>query len=321
MKILLTIVTAMFLWGCMSCSDGKDDPIPVPTEVHLEGAIGSATRAVINSGYEKDLDVCFARQDETSKGSAVYGNWNICLAKRTNGNGRRPIVFAESQLYPIQGENTRLHGYYPADNGKATLVNGGVQFSVDGTTDIMATGLLTGSMDAPVTLCTFRHLLTQLQFVCYSSHPDKWGSIKNIEIVGVHTKQELDLVLVSPSLSNVSSNGDVRDLTVQDIQDLPIPEVTDPGNALPDAQGYVLLPVQPVDGTKEHPLYVRITTTKDGRGNEVLTTSDVCLSVEGGFQTGKRHLITLSFTDGNSIDAVSVGVEPWTDMDQEEIPV
>lgn len=313
-----------FLPWLIACSDGSGhDPLPVAeTTVRLEGAIGlSATRAVIDSGYEKDLDVCFARQDETVVSSGSYGAWSLCNATRNGGKSNRPILFDELQLYPSDGSQIRLHGYYPADNGKATLVDGGIQFTVDGSTDIMATGLLTGSMYAPVTLCTFRHLLTQLQFVCYSSHPDNWGSITNIQVVGVYAKQKLDLMLGSPLLSNISSDGEVQNLTVQDIQNMPIPEVTDPENELPEAQGYILLPVQPVDGTNTHPFHLLVTTTKDGRGNEVSTTSDVYLSIEGGFLVGRRHLITLSFTDGNNIEAISVDVMEWSDKEQEELPV
>ena len=72
MKKIIAIATIVCLRALTACSDGNDPTLqPVAeTTVCLEGAIGVSTRAVIGSGYKKDLAVCFARQDET--GSGVY---------------------------------------------------------------------------------------------------------------------------------------------------------------------------------------------------------------------------------------------------------
>ena len=67
-----------------------------------------------------------------------------------------------------------------------------VKKSENGTTDIMATGILVGNGYVPVTTCTFRHLLTQVRLVCYSDRVDAWGTIQTIEAADVHTRQELD---------------------------------------------------------------------------------------------------------------------------------
>lgn len=320
--IAIISISIAILPGFAACSDSNPTPEPVPeTAVCLEGAIGQSTRGVIGSGYEQDLEVCFARQDETVVTTESYGMWNMYEAVRTGGKGNRPIVFAESQSYPEDGRHIHLHGYYPAKGeSEAVARTGKVAFTVDGTTDIMSTGILTASGYVPVQTCTFRHLLTQVRLVCYSDRADGWGTIKMIEAIDVHTRQRLDLEQETPHLDDISSDDEIKNIPVQDITNLPIPEVT-ADEDLPEPQGYLLLPVSPVDGTAEHPLHLRITTTKDGRGTEHETVSEVSFYIEGGFQTSKSHVVTLFFTDKSKIQTTSVSVEAWTDHEQEDMPI
>lgn len=320
--IAIISISIAILPGLAACSDSNPTPEPVPeTAVCLEGAIGQSTRGVIGSGYEKDLEVCFARQDETTVSKESYGTWGIYEAVRTGGKGNRPIVFVESQSYPEDGRRIRLHGYYPAKGESGVVAGTGkVTFIVDGTTDIMSTGILTASGYVPIQTCTFRHLLTQVRLVCYSDQADRWGTIKTIEAIDVHTRQTLDLEQETSHLDDISSGDAIKNIPIQDIANLPIPEVT-AGEDLPESQGYLLLPVSPVDGTAEHPLHLRITTTKDGRGTEHETVSEVSFHIEDGFQTGKSHVVTLFFTDKSQIQTTSVGVEAWTDHEQDDMPI
>ncbi|MCS2893688.1 fimbrillin family protein [Parabacteroides faecis] len=320
--IVIAFISIAILPGFVACSDSNPTPEPIPaTAVCLEGAIGQSTRGVIGSGYEKDLEVCFARQDETTVPGEGYGTWGIYEAVRRGGKGNRPIVFAESQSYPEDGRRIRLHGYYPAKGESESVAGAGkVTFTVDGTTDIMSTGILTGSGYSPVQTCMFRHLLTQVRLVCYSDQADRWGTIKTIEAIDVHTRQTLDLEQETSHLDDISLDDGIKNIPVKDIVNLPIPEVT-VGEDLPEAQGYLLLPVSPVDGTAEHPLHLRITTTKDGRGTEHETVSEVSFHIEGGFQTGKSHVVTLFFTDKSKIQTTSVSVEAWTDHEQDDMPI
>jgi hypothetical protein len=313
MKKIIVIATIACLRALTACSDGSDPtPQPVPeTKVCLEGAIGVSTRAVIGSGYKKDLAVCFARQDET--GSGVYGMWSVSGAVRSGGAGNRPVVFDETQLYPSDGSNIRLHGYYPA-TGEADAAAGRIAFTIDGMTDVMATGPLSGNSFAPLRTCTFQHLLTQLGLVCYSDRADRWGEIVRIEATGVHTRQQLDWLSASPALSDVSSPEEIKIVAVQEIAGLSVPQIEE-GGELPEAQGYILLPALSA------PIQLQVTTTKDGNGNETETVSHVSITVEGGFQAGKRHVVSLFFTDGRKIQATTVGVEQWTDRDAGEIPI
>lgn len=323
MKRILILATVAFFAGAISCTDGGEHGgLPVPeTTVRLAGAIGSATRAVIGSGYEKDLEVGFARQDETVLSSTMYGAWNICRAVRSGGKGNRLILFDETQLYPADGRAIRLHGYYPAAGTKtaADTAAGVVTFTIDGATDVMATGCISGTTYDPVRTCTFFHLLTQVQLICYSDRADQWGNITGIAAVDIHTRQQLGFSAERPILSSVSGGGDIRNIPVQNITDLPIPQAAE--EELPAAQGYVLFPVPSAGGTGEGQLHLQVTTTKDGRGNVSETVSDACISVEGGFLAGQRHVVTIFFTEGTRIKVDQVSVEPWVDREQEEIPI
>ncbi|WP_075557826.1 fimbrillin family protein [Parabacteroides timonensis] len=313
MKKIIAIATIVCLRALTACSDGNDPTLqPVAeTTVCLEGAIGVSTRAVIGSGYKKDLAVCFARQDET--GSGVYGTWSVSGAVRSGGAGNRPVVFDNTQLYPSDGSNIRLHGYYPAI-GETDVAAGRVIFTIDGMTDVMATGPLSGNSFVPLRVCTFQHLLTQLGLVCYSDRADRWGEIVRIEVTGVHVRQQLDWLSALPALADVSSPEDIKIVAVQEIAGLSVPQVEE-GGELPEAQGYILLPAS------SGPLQLQVATTKDGNGNAVETVSRVSVTVEGGFQAGKRHVVSLFFTDGRKIQATTVGVERWADQDAGEIPI
>ena len=320
--IVAAFISVAILWCLTACSDSNPTPLPVPdTAVCLEGAIGASTRGVIGSGYAEDLKVNFARQDESAVLTGTYGRWAVHKAVRQGGRGNRPIVFAESQSYPADGRHIRLHGYYPVEGEPTTDAGGGkVTFHIDGTTDIMATGILVGNGYVPVTTCTFRHLLTQVRLVCYSNRADAWGTIQTIEAADVHTRQELDLSAETPRLADISVAEDIRNLPVQDIAGLLIPQVASDGS-LPEAQGFLLLPASPVDGTADHPLHLRITSTKDGNGNLKETLSNVFVRIEGGFEIGKSHIVSLFFTGAANIQTTHVSVEAWMEDEQGEMPI
>ena len=320
--IVAAFISVAILWGLTACSDSDPTPLPVPdTAVCLEGAIGASTRGIIGSGYAEDLRVNFARQDETAVSTGTYGTWEVHEAVRRGGRGNRPIVFAQSQSYPADGRHIRLHGYYPVEGEPTTDAGGGkVTFRIDGTTDIMATGILEGNGYVPVTTCTFRHLLTQVRLVCYSDRADAWGTIQTIEAADVHTRQELDLAAETPRLADISVAEDIKNLPVQDIAGLLIPQVASDGSP-PEAQGYLLLPASPVNGTADHPLHLRITTTKDGNGNPKETLSNAFVRIEGGFEIGKSHIVSLFFTGASNIQTTHVSVEAWMEDEQGEMPI
>lgn len=323
MNTRIVIASIVLLSGFTACSDSSSAPEPVAeTTVNLTGSIGQSTRAAIGSGYAEELKVGFVRQDETAVSAGSYGTWRVCSAVREGGAGNRPIVFDELQLYPSDGRAIRLHGYYPAvEESTVDAEAGKVFFTLDGLTDIMATGCLAATTYTPLRTCLFRHLLTQVRLVCYSDRAEQWGAIAKIEALEVHTRQELDCGLASPSLANASSGDGVKNIAVPDIAGLQVPQVAE-GEDPPEPQGYILLPVSSADGeTDGKPLRLRITTTKDGSGNEVETITPVSVTVAGGFQPGQTHLVSLFFTGNSAVQITSVRVEAWTDRDVGEWPI
>lgn len=330
MKNKIVIAILVSLLGFTACSDDSgQEPQPVrATAVRLEGAIGLSTRAVIGSGYNEDLKVCFARQDETGVSSNTYGAWSVCSAVRSGGVGSRPIVFVDTQLYPADGRNIHLHGYYPADSVGLVEPNAGtgkVAFTIDGKTDMMATGRITASgggtsaaAEVPVA-CTFYHLLTQLSFVSYSDEADKWGEIVKIEATDIPLKQELEWTAETPVLTAVASSP-TGTLPVQEIAQA-IPQVEE-GGTPPAPKGYILLPAAEGFGTGDKTLWLEITTSKDGNGHDTPKTTRLYVAApEGGFKPGLQHIISLFFTDGIGIEVTRVDVKPWEAEEEPELPI
>lgn len=299
------------------CSDG--DPVPpLSKAVQIEGAIGSSTRAVINSGYEKDLEVCFARSDGG-------GAWRPLPAVRTGGTGRTPIVFTELQFYPSGSKQVKLSGYYPRTG---VVDQTSVTFTLtDGATDLMATGPLSGSTPAPITTCTFRHLLTQLKFVCFSNQPELWGKVTKIEVGDIHSRQAYALTAASPLLQPVDAAGVLDLRSIRSAEDATLALYTGSlgvESALFAVQDSILVPTQQ-SGTEAKPLLLYITTEKGGVGiakpegyrhTAWLVVADDDEGITG-VQAGYSHRIELFFTN-SEIKVVSVSVDPWTPVEMED---
>lgn len=282
------------------CSEGDAPQPAVVHNVRLDSSIGTSSRAVIGSGYEKDLDIRFARSDESGRSSGHYDAWSYPEAIRSGGSGLRPIRFAEPQLYPDEGRNIRLNGYYPV-TGSPVAGSDSVIFVVDGETDIMSTGLLSGTNDAPVENCMFRHLLSQLQFVCYSDKPSDWGSIVRIEVMGIPLREGLLLNEEIPVLYP-AKDSPTASLPVQELSDYGMPEVS-PDGKKPDPKGYILIPEVPI-------VRLNIITTRDGTGGEVKTSHPAIVTIEDGLQAGQVHRIELFFT-ASGVEVITVTVTDW----------
>ncbi len=312
--LLLAVLSVL-----QGCSDGPGHEEPSKA-LHLEGAIGTSTRGVINSGYEKDLDVCFARSDQGS-------GWQELPAVRIGGIGRTPIVFAELQFYPDDNREVRLNGYYPGSGWTGNVQERPVYTVTDGSTDLMATGLLSGSYSKPVTTCTFRHLLTQLKFLCFSDQPDMWGAITKIEVEDIHRQQTFALSDKMPVLSPVESSATFSLSSICTGEGKTLELYTGSSGSISESliiQDSVLVPTQGA-GTEQYPLILHITTQKGGVGIEkpggyqhtaILVVKDTNTG-ESGVQAGFSHRVEMSFTN-SEIEIVSVSVDPWSSVEIDE---
>ena len=312
------------LSGLQGCSDG-DETNGFAGALQLDGAIGTSTRAVINSGYEADLSVCFARRD------AGAASWQELPAVRIGGEGRTPVVFDVPQFYPDAGRTVNLNGFYPRSGWEGVAQGTPVYTITDGSTDLMATGLLSGAYpDREITGCTFRHLLTQLKFICFSDQPEQWGAVTKIEVEDIYRRQTFRLQDTNPVLTPVTtsevftvtsigaSGGKSFDLYTGQIGSIPS------GWTVQDS---ILIPAQEA-GTVRHPLVLYVTTQKGGVGIEkaegyrhkaILVVKEA--EGAGGVQAGYSHRVEIAFTN-SGLEVTDVSVEPWSSVEiKDPIPL
>lgn len=307
------------LSGLQGCSDG-DDPNDLTEALQLAGSIGTSTRAVINSGYEADLAVCFARKDEGKS------SWQELPAVRIGGEGRTPIVFDEPQFYPAGRKTVSLNGYYPRSGWEGGTGGNPVYTIADGSTDLMATGLLTGSYpDREITACTFSHLLTQLKFICFSDQPEQWGEVTKIEVEDIRTKQTFRLQDTPAVLQPVASSGVVTLKAIGAAEGKTFGLYTGQTGQVSSSwavQDSILVPTQGM-GTKANPLKLHVTTRKGGIGIEKAEgyrhTADLVVD-GGGVQAGYSHRVEIAFTN-SGLEVTGVSVEPWTSVEIPDIPL
>ena len=297
-----------------SCSNNEDPAnTPGTDEIQLNAGIGLQTRAgegVISPNYEQDLKVAFARVDQ---GASSWAGLDL-KAVRIGGSGQTPIAFELTQSYDVTTPTNKatLIGYYPRPENAPVTPTGTDPFTalytIDGNTDIMATEVLSGSKNSPITSCTFTHHLAQLQFrnVGSAEARTKWQNIA-IKVKNVPTDLQLKInkaTSVAPVLTVVSPST-TADLTVNGGSKVP----QSPDDANPTT-GYVMLyPVANL-GSSANALTVEVTGEYD---NNPATTKTVNIqNIAGGLEKGKSNLITLIFTVDGDISASSTAdIAPW----------
>ncbi len=210
-------ISALLVAGC-----SKTEQASLPTDgaavemllsagsVKAPGSISAKnTRAVIDSSYESDLEVAFARLDQDTDGNypadyqdavALPATWKINSTLSTlpaKDEEASDIVFDTKQYYLSRSANnsSKLVGWYP-DN---TLTDGAVTFEIDGETDVMLTEVLEGSKSAKfgiydamnptdpakTKIFHFKHQLALLKVKAYATDADAekvWGKVKSITI-------------------------------------------------------------------------------------------------------------------------------------------
>ena len=294
--LVISMLSATFICSCSS----REEPLEGGSggTIEVSAGIGESTRAVIDADYADNLDVSFARFD--NPGST--GNWTAVKAVRAGGTNNTAITFDARQTYLNTNGQSVLIGYHPqaaltTDSDPATVV-----YAITGDEDIMATELQTGASDNQFTPFTFRHLLTQLQFLCTGSTEAiaKWTAISSIKIQNVATSLTLSLDKVNgASLITGTAN-----------QVLPVvncpQEVVSPAEVDP-AIGYLMVfPVADM-GTAASAINLEVIATYNGTEKILAVPID---NINGGVKAGESHLITLNFTVDGEI-SIEAGIAPW----------
>ena len=177
---------ALSLAGCSK--DLAEGPAVGDSEIAASASLPagleaeSSTKAPVDGSAQTTL--YFARSDESSSG--VWGSYGTTAlnASRAAGTGSRTLTFSSKQYYQTSGLKTRMVGWYPS---ATSYVNGVVNWTIDGTQDILLAPAQEGSKTAAMPAFTFSHKLTQLQFYCYAENQaavNQWGRITAIRVVG-----------------------------------------------------------------------------------------------------------------------------------------
>lgn len=169
-----------------------DGRVEIRVSTGISSAVSPATRAVpdgmINSGFDTDLDVAFARADAGSDDNYTVYKTEALAGSIASSN--KTLAFAPAEYYQANGKNTKLIGWYPGPGVTFTQTTGEVNFGdIDGKTDIMVTPLQEGNKNTKMPEFRFKHLLTQISVKVYA--PDAaaaglWGDVLSpIKITGM----------------------------------------------------------------------------------------------------------------------------------------
>jgi len=302
------------------CKDSTDTPSPVESaKISLLGSVSSTVQSrgagVIDpsaSGFATTaLSLNFARIDQDAS-TGVYPSYGSTAlnATRAAGTGSTTITFdAGSEQYYSAGTTnnaSKLVGWYP----RAAVASGVVDFTFDGSTDVMLSNEVAGSSSAlfseTTQAFTFNHLLTQLQFKVYAiddAAQTSWGTITSVKVKSQYTACSLTL----PATVSFPTTGTASDLNVSGVT-LPLTMGVESANAV--SAGYSMIAPVAASGS----VTLEIVTSAGG-------TKTVTIPVPStGFLASNAYVITLSFSNLSVSGAASVGT--WTSNTiADEVPV
>ncbi len=209
--------------------------------------------------------------------------------------------------YPTDGSSLNFYGYYPfaaegtTGNNYVTASDGTnapkLNFTIDGTQDIMYATSVTGNKSTAPGKLTFNHALTQIHFLALKGTADAGTTIKSISVKKANSQSTMDITdgtlgtWATPSTFNALVNATVT------IPQLPT-EIT----------GATPLMVQP--GLSE--MLIDVTTALNGTET---TFNDIKIKPEGDvqFKAGTSYAITLTFNSKVSQTPIQISadVTPW----------
>ena len=301
------------------CKDSTDTPSPVESaKISLLGSVSSTVQSrgagVIDpsaSGFATTaLSLNFARIDQDAS-TGVYPSYGSTAlnATRAAGTGSTTITFdAGSEQYYSAGTTnnaSKLVGWYP----RAAVASGVVDFTFDGSTDVMLSNEVAGSSSAlfseTTQAFTFNHLLTQLQFKVYAiddAAQTSWGTITSVKVKSQYTACSVTL----PAIVSFPTTGTASDLSV--LSGATLAMGVESANAV--SVGYSMIAPVAASGS----VTLEIVTSAGG-------TKTVTIPVPStGFLASNAYVITLSFSNLDVTGAASVG--EWTsNAIADEVPV
>lgn len=287
-----------------------------PDGVSSSASLPPTSKAVIGSDYAGTLAVAFARLDQGEDGtwpeySSVTAPLEATLAA---GSGERAIAFTVPQYYLSRGTNndTRLVGWYP----RGTWSAGSVSFTIDGQTDIMLTGELTGNKSTGSRfgetgkVFTFAHKLTRLNIKAYAADDASAAIWGQITANGIVLKEQTTTCAVALPATVTFGSGSA-DLTlpakaVADDAAITYPPTLPSGADNAIECGYAM--IRPVNAGSS--VTLAVTTSAGG-------TYEVPVTLTEGFKEGYAYDVSLKFTATGIEPTATIGA--WEDGGDVEV--
>lgn len=195
---LLIFFSMLLLIGCESGDNLPEEAseeilvrsITVGEKPHTRGE-GAIKDDMIGTPRFPILPVSFLRLDSTDPAyPADYSGVTDVKSATISTNNANPLdvhnvlAFTPSEYYLSAGKDTKLWGWHPTtatwDNYECRLDFG----ELDGSTDVMSTGFITGNNHAPFSHIIFHHLLTQVIIKAYADDDteNEWGGLQSITL-------------------------------------------------------------------------------------------------------------------------------------------
>lgn len=210
-KKIFYLLPVLALAACTS-NDLTESVTSPSNEIRVTTGVGSiaVTRGdgMINSTLTADLDVSAIRVDQSGSTPAYPANYTGIAAKSAKvAKVGMTMTFNPAEYYLASGDKTKILAWYPT-SGTWDPATSTVKFTtIDGSTDIMATGFAEGDKDSKIAAnaLTFDHILTQIAVKVYTptaAEQTNWGGIESITIKDV--KKDVILTLVAPNAATGS---------------------------------------------------------------------------------------------------------------------
>lgn len=303
-KNILTWV-ALATVALTSCSNDENQQVSEGAEIRL-GAGMMSTKAPVNSlsdlsGVGNKVGIYAVSTPWTA--TPLMRNIQTTAIDGTTG----AISWSGVYNYPTDGSSLTFYGYQPyaaegtSGNNFVVASDGtdapGLNFTIDGTQDVMYATPVTGSMTSVPGKLQFNHVFTQLHFLAVLGTADAATTVKAIRI------------------------KDVNSQAVMDIADGTLAGWQTPVGLTVLADGTFTIPSLPASITGAEPMMVQpglsemlidVETSLNGTGK---TFENIRILPEGDaqFQKGTSYAITLTFNSEISQTPIQIAadVTPW----------
>lgn len=297
-------MTLLAAFALASCSSDETAEVSADSTIQIEAGVAEAsTKAVINSDYNKTLDVVFGRLDNPGYAPA-FTTW--LYGTRMAGDGSQVVSFGVALKY--NSATVRMVGLYPRPEVAVASIASPIAYKITGNEDLMATEYQDGTALLPFKPFTFRHYLTQLQVKCVGSAEaiKAWGAIKSIKVKDVPTNLNMTVdATAAGAVLDVNTNNQSASLS---FHNSPTQIVT--AEEEKPTIGYCMIYPEKSLGTVGKPVTLEVSTAYDGRGGAGTAKTVTIGNISGGVRKGEAHQLTLIFSTDGEI-AIEADIAPW----------